>query len=268
VIAALIAAATVAVVGGSVNGGPAVSSTQAAVAGAPSQTGSKTPAGSGLRPSPGAAPGPVALDSPIEPTRGSIVFTDDFGDPNSGWATPSENTANTTFKYTADGYLVGSPGGSIEHNIFSPYRVGKQQLSMTLTATQADGPVGLGLGVSCRRGEGASVVFYSFLIVNDGSFAVERRDGDQFDSPVKMLREGRSSITPGVTPMTLIGMCATLADGSTTRLILFTDAGILADFTDKTTLSGPGWLGGLDMLSGKGPSFMTAKHWEERDLST
>lgn len=195
------------------------------------------------------------------------MYSDDFHDSKTGWADSSLNTADDTFNFTASGYVIGSSGGSIEHWIYSPYRDGKGQLSMSLTATQMEGPAGLGFGVACGRGDGATRITYSFLILNDGTFTVARSEGSLYDSPEVLLQKGASPVKPGSTAITVVGMCATLDDGKTTRLVLFAGDQMLADFTDKTSLSGPGWLGSIDMLSGKRPSSITAKHWEERDLS-
>jgi hypothetical protein len=62
-------------------------------------------------------------------------------------------------------------------------------------------------------------------------------------------------------------MCATLADGRTTRLILLVDGATLADFTDATNLPGSGWLAGIDVVSNTKPSTTTATSFEVRDLA-
>jgi hypothetical protein len=211
----------------------------------------------------------VTVSSEIAPDAGSTVFTDDFHDSKSGWATTTSTSIDSgmTFSFSASGYVIGSTGGEIEHHVLSPYRDARRQLSMALTATQIDGPVGLGFGVSCRRGQGAAQLTYSFLVQNDGAYSVERIDGDRSDSPIKVLRAGVAPIEAGPSPITVVGMCASFEEGETTRLVFFAEGQKLIDLTDTSAQSDSGWLGALVMVSGKGPSVMTAKHWQERDLS-
>ena len=58
-----------------------------------------------------------------------------------------------------------------------------------------------------------------------------------------------------------------MADGATTRLVLFVDGQPLVDFTDKVAPSSAGWTGGIVMSSLEAPSTMTATYFEERDLT-
>ena len=51
----------------------------------------------------------------------------------------------------------------------------------------------------------------------------------------KGLQEGSIPINPGPARLTIEGVCATLDDGQTTRLILFLDGQKITDFTDTTT---------------------------------
>jgi hypothetical protein len=165
------------------------------------------------------------------------------------------------------GYAIASRTGALEHFVYSPYRTGKKQLGMTVTASQAGAPSGAGFGVTCRRGTGKAQVTYALVVLSTGKFYVERYKGiPSASNGATSLKRGTSSVTPGSTPITVVGMCATLY-GGVTRLALFAEGQKLADFTDSATLTGTGWVGGIDMVSGKTPSTLIARSWVERDLS-
>ncbi len=64
-------------------------------------------------------------------------------------------------------------------------------------------------------------------------------------------------------------MRATLADGVTTRLVMFVNNTQVADLADPVSdLPRLGWLGGLVVRGDdSGPTTITATHFEERDLT-
>ena len=210
--------------------------------------------------------GPVTASTQLVLARGSVVLQDDFRHAHS-WSGPRDDTASTTFQYGPGGYTIGSLTGVVEHLANSPNRSPSEQLSMSVTAVQTGAPSGAGFGVTCRRGTGVAQVTYTFTVLNTGRFLIERFDGLLNGISPVVVRRGQSPVMPGTTPLTIVGMCATLADGRTTRLALFAGGSLLADVTDVARLSGTGWLGGIDMASGKTPSTMTASSWSERDLS-
>ena len=242
------------------NGGLNVASSRAEATATPAPTASPSP-------SPSLETGPVTASTPLDPDRGSVISTDNFQDSHSGWATSNSNTADTTYQFGPGGYSIGSLTGMVEHLVYGPYRTAKRQLSMSVTATLTGAPSGAGLGVTCRRGTGAAQISYSFVVLNTGRFYVERYDGvPGTGSNPTTLKRGASSVKPGSLPITVVGMCATLA-GGTTRLALFVEGQKLADLTDFAPLTGTGWAGGIDMASGKTQSTLTAANWVERDLS-
>ena len=175
---------------------------------------------------------------------------------------------NTTFQYGSTGYTIGSLAGPMHHLVFAPFRTAMQQMSMSVTATQDNAPLGAGFGVSCRRGANADQVVYEFIVTSNGRFLVDRWRGiPSVDGEPAPLYWGDAPFPPGLVPITVTGVCATLADGSATRLALFVDGQLLADFTDKIKVSGDGWTGGIVMSSMGTPSTMTATYFEERDLT-
>ena len=216
---------------------------------------------------PTSPPGPVTAATALAADRGALLFTDSFRNPKSGWSTPSKNSAVTTYSYGSAGYLIGSRTGMLEHMAYAPYHTTKQQLSMSVTASQAGAPKGAGFGVTCRRGTAAAQTSYTLVVMNTGSYYIERYDGvPSGSSSPKTLKRGTSSVAPGSTPITIVGMCATMGGGST-RLALFVDGQKIADLTDTVKLVSAGWTGGIDMQSGKTTSVLTVTSWQERDLS-
>jgi hypothetical protein len=195
------------------------------------------------------------------------VYSDDFGDSTSGWTTETL-PSGTTFSYSAAGYVIVAKG-SLDHFATAPYEKPVQQVAISVTAAQSDdAPVGAGYGVSCWRGKDAAELRYDFIITTAGDWDVERRDGGFATKPL-VLKRGTSSATLSSTPLVVEGMCATMADLQTTRLLLFAGTQKLADVTDTApVVPDAGWLADLIVSSDQiHPSIVTATHFEVRDLS-
>jgi hypothetical protein len=211
--------------------------------------------------------GPVTASTTVTPTRGSVVFSDDFHDSSSGWTTDTL-PSGTKFAYTAAGYVIVAKG-TLDHFASSPYQDSVQQVAIAVTATQStDSPATAGFGVSCWRGTGTAEVRYDFIVLTTGDWQVDRRDAGLTNKPT-ILREGTSSSVLGATPVAVHGLCATLADLHTTRLALFAGTQMVADFTDiVATLPDAGWLADLLVTSETAHvSTVTATHFEVRDLA-
>jgi hypothetical protein len=211
----------------------------------------------------GALPGASGV---IAPDQGTLAFSDQFSDPNSGWTT-SELASGTTFAYVGGRYVVTAKG-SLHHLAVSPYEVPIAKLSVRVKATQSPGaPPGAGFGVLCAEGGDLQTSLrYEFLALTTGDWVIERRDGN---SQPAVLGRGETSATPGDTPMTVEGVCNTLSDGRTTRLLMFVDGHRVADTKDSIGLiDGQGWAGGIDVASqSKAASAVSVSDFEERDLS-
>ena len=246
----------------------ATDSTSANESASPSAVPSPSPTPSLASPTGPASPaGPVTDATVLAANRGVILSNDNFKNSHSGWSLPKANSAVTTYKFTGTGYAIGSLTGALEHMVYAPYKTAKQQLSMSVTATQTGAPKGAGFGVTCRRGTDAAEISYTMVVVNNGTFYMERYSGPpSATSNPKILKRGVSPVSPGSTPVTIVGMCATISPG-VTRVTLFANGQLLADVTDTATLAGSGWAGGIDMSSGKTPSTLLATAWQERDLS-
>ena len=211
--------------------------------------------------------GSVTASTPVTLTRGKIVFSDDFHDSAAGWTTDAL-PSGTTFKYTASGYVVVARG-TLDHFADAPYGTPVPQVAIAVTATQStDAPVGAGYGVSCWRGIDGSELRYNFVVTTGGGWAVDRRDGGVSTKPL-ILKQGTSPATLGSSPVAVEGMCATMADQHTIRLLMFAGGQKVVDITDSaTTLPDAGWQSGLMLTSETShDSVVTVTHFEVRDLA-
>ena len=154
----------------------------------------------------------------------------------------------------------------------APYKEPHQQLSVSMKATLSpDAPVDAGIGVGCGRGTGATELRYELIVFADGSWSLQRRNGVPSDTGLPItLKQGSSATAVGSTPVTVVGVCATLSDGHTTRLALFIDGTLAVDLTDiATTLSDAGWTGSILLAASDAkPTTMTVSRVEERDIAT
>jgi hypothetical protein len=210
---------------------------------------------------------PVTSTTVLTPDRGAVVFSDNFSDPKSGWSTDA--TSDFRGSFTKEGYVIVVRGFA-DHEAAAPYLTLKDQLSVSVTATESsDSPVGSGFGAACDRGLTDPTISYDFHVLVGGTWGIFRHDlrrgpGNQHS----LLKQGSSSKAPGAISRTIELMCATLSDGVTTRLVMFVDGTQVADISDPVSdLPRLGWVGGLD-VSGvdSGPTTVTATHYEERDL--
>jgi hypothetical protein len=214
---------------------------------------------------------PSVLAGPsIDPGGGMVVFSDDFRDDTSGWTTGISSSTGTTYEYSANGYTI-VPTGDYHHFAYAPYRIGRQQLSITMTASQtAGGPSGSGFGILCRRGTGATMLNYEFIVFAAGSWAIERRDGtpDPSSGP-RMLDSGAGVPPAGPQPDKIEAVCATI-DSQQTRLMLLVNGSVVDDFLDiDYSMPTDAWLGGIITSSrASGSTTVTVTQFEERDLGT
>lgn len=216
--------------------------------------------------SPADRPGRITASTPLASNAGSVVFTDSFNDPASGWSTTSL-ASGSTYTYTADGFVVHAVGAE-QHLRQAPYSERHEQVSVAMTATQAAGaPGSAGFGVVCLRGSSTAGVGYGFTDRADGRWLIVRID--RAAGHLTALAAGAAPVVPGAQPVTVEGMCVTLASSRTTRLLLFVDGTSVADLTDTaaTNLPDVGWQAGLDIESGTSPSTVTVTAFSERNLS-
>jgi hypothetical protein len=214
-----------------------------------------------------APPGPLTASASVAANRGAVVFSDNFRDAASGWTTQTL-PSGTTFTYDARGYVIVAKG-TLDHYATAPFTKPVQQVAVSVTASQSvDAPIGAGYGVSCWRGQDAAEIRYDFVIKTDGEWEVDRRDGGLPAKPL-VLKRGTSAVSLGGTPLVIEGMCATLADAQTTRLLFFAGRQKLADLIDNApVLADAGWLPDLLVTSDEShPSIVTATRFEVRDLA-
>jgi hypothetical protein len=219
-------------------------------------------------------PQPVTPVSPVDAStqlvadRGAVVFTDDFSDPLSGWRTVAAlGDPGTSYVYVSGTYTVHG-NGNLHHFAESPYGPSLSQIGVSMTATQTAGaPAGAGFGVLCSRGLAAANLRYEFFVLAGPIWVIERGDGAG-TVPV-ILKKGSSPVIPATSPLTVVGLCATEADGQTNRLALFINGKGVGDITDAaTSMPDNGWHGGLAVAS-RTPAVatVTVSHVTERDLT-
>jgi hypothetical protein len=199
-------------------------------------------------PSPSPSPSsdaPVTATSTLTPGMGRLVFGDDFHDASSGWPVGTL-ASGTVYSFSSAGYLVVAKG-TLLHFARAPYSLPLTQMTMSMTATQADGaPEGTGFGLTCKTGSSTSQVRYSFFVLGPGQWDVYRADGpDSVSNHSSRLRAGSTAAAPGQTPVTVVAACATLADSHTMRLALFINGTLAVDLSDQLREAPTGWTAGL-----------------------
>jgi hypothetical protein len=219
------------------------------------------------QPTSGPTPDGATASSPLSPMSGVEVFSDDFSDPTSGWST-GKDPKGAVFAYAPDGYTVTSTVAA-HWLAYAPYDDPAQQINLNMTAHESAGaPSGAGFGLVCRRGPGStSNVRYEFIVNESNRWFIERNQGAvTLSSTPTILDEGAMRAKLGAQEQQISGICATLADGQTTRLALFVGTQKVADITDVSSLDADGWLGGLISSGDDVSSTTTVAGYTESDL--
>jgi hypothetical protein len=119
-------------------------------------------------------PKPVTASTVLTPDRGSLVFSDDFTDSAAGWST--DKAADFKASFSPSGYVIVSREFADDEGA-SPYVIPKDQLSVSVTATQSsNSPTESGLGAACDRGLKQQTISYDFTVQIDGTWGVFRYD--------------------------------------------------------------------------------------------
>ena len=214
----------------------------------------------------GGTPGSGASPTP---DRGTVVFSDDFKDPKSGWTTDTL-PSGTSYEYTDHGYVVVAIG-ELDHLSDAPTVRPRPKITASVTATQSAGaPDGAGFGVACVRGLDATEIRYEFVAAVSAVWTVSRLESGPSARRIRRRTcssTARSPLNPGSTPMTVEGTCATQADGKTTRLVFVVDGATVAELTDEAdSLPDDGWYPELIVSSMETPSTVTVTHFEVRTV--
>ena len=237
---------------------------------APAPSNQANPPNPTTQPTPGPTPDGVTASSALSPTSGVEVFSDDFTDPTSGWSTGAD-PKGAVFAYAPDGYTVTSTVAA-HWLAYAPYSDPAQQVNLNMTAHESAGaPTGAGFGLVCRRGpDSTSNVRYEFIVNESNRWFIERNQGavsmSSMSSTPTILDEGALPAKLGTQELEISGICATLADGQTTRLALFVGAQKVADITDVSSVDSDGWLGGLISSGDDVSSTTTVAGYTESDL--
>jgi hypothetical protein len=198
--------------------------------------------------------------------QGTVVFSDNFKNPSSGWTTTPESGA--TFAYNNGDYEI-TPTGNLHWFSVAPYGAPVQRMSAAVTASESfSAPAGAGFGAMCFRGSGASQLRFEFVGLVDGQWFVEENTGVPSPSrPPRILKQG--TLSTGLPKATTVeGACGTEPSSRTTRLDMFINGTHLTDIDVAIPLPGPGWRSAIVAASRKtAPSSVYVTHFEERDTS-
>jgi hypothetical protein len=194
-------------------------------------------------------PSAVTAKSTVRPTTGTVIFSDDFTDPTTGWNIGGHDDSDN--EYDSAGYtitvtkpwMVSTP---------SPYDGVVSQLSQSVTSSiSASSEEGSSFGLACGRDfDAPSEMDYEFFVDREGGWYIQRRNkATDFSSNPHVLSEG--AVPQRTTkPITMVAVCASLADGKTTRLVLFIGGVEAADLTDRSPAETSNWQGMLDTEGG------------------
>lgn len=211
----------------------------------------------------------VSASTALKSGRGKVVYSDNFRDSTRAWSPLMSSASGSSWTYSANGYEIVA-NGYLVHSRKAPYATALQQLSMSLTAKQSrDTPPDAGFGVVCWRGEGDAMIRYEMVVTGE-KWWVMRRDGVAgLPSNSYLLKIGSSGALAGPIAISVIGVCATLADGVSTRIAMFINGSSVADLTDVPDgLPGHGWQTGIFVVSSTlAPSRVTFTDFEERNLA-
>jgi hypothetical protein len=107
---------------------------------------------------------------------------------------------------------------------------------------------------------------YEFIVLNNGGWLVERRDGSpDHSAPPTILMHGSASTVPGKAAISVSGICATSSDGKRVRLALFVDGIRVTEFSDAPA-EALAWKGGVVVTTGDVAATVTVTGFEERKL--
>jgi len=198
---------------------------------------------------------------------GTVVFSDNFSDPLSGWFNAS--TRGVSYSYSHGMYVI-VPTGNIHWFSPAPFTQPVQAMSVAVTATEsASAPLGAGFGVVCTRGSGTAQTRFEFLELVSGLWFIEENTGvPSVSRPAHILKQGIAPTPLGTTETTIEGACVSQSAGRTTHLDMFIDGTSVADLDAVTPLPGSGWLSAIVADSREsGRSTVSVRHFEERDIS-
>jgi hypothetical protein len=157
---------------------------------------------------------------------GTILYQDDFSDPNSGWN--RSNSADGVADYADGSYRI-----TVLETNYDIWATAGQSLSdarIEVDATKVGGPDDNDFGVICRLT--GTQDFYAFLISSDGYYGIFKSNSEGFAAITGEGMESSSAIHQGETSNRVRADCV----GDT--LTLFANGTQLQQVTDSELLSG------------------------------
>ncbi len=197
------------------------------------------------------------------PGAGTSVYSIDFTAGHSGWKEKTYEDG-TRYEGTDAGYVI-TARDAFNYFSYAPYGSVKQQLSVSMTASQVGSGADMGFGVVCYAD--SENLSYEFIAFSSGDWVILKRQGTkaQQEDPITYAA-GEGSTPAGATPMTIVGVCSSL-DTRTIRVTMYVDGKEVSDTTDTNDTSElETWLGGIVVSAETSGPTVTVTRFELRDL--
>lgn len=169
---------------------------------------------------------PTLAPTPTETAQETVLFADDFSDPNSGW--PAGQTVLSTFGYQSNAYHILSNGIDSKPWVATERVYGDLRVYVDAQSISAD-PNG-SYGLLCRIQDAQN--FYYFVVTDGGAYDIGKYENGEFKTFFPEGWRQSYDILRNGEPNHLRADCI----GSTLRLYL-NDA-LLAEATDTDFSSG------------------------------
>jgi len=208
---------------------------------------------------------PMTATAPLKAGDGKVVYSDDFHDQNSGW-TNQVGLFGTKVTYGSNALTI-TPKDWGTTDLVPPFHGQIDQIAIALTAS-VDGVTSGGDGVTalCRQQTATGQVEYRFGVSSGSTWSFTR--SIQTGSHTDINGSGGVSQTNiGATPVSAVAVCATLADGRSTRVALFVDGTSVMDRVETADSDlKTGWSPVVQIDSSKSTPSVSLHKFEVRNL--
>jgi hypothetical protein len=211
---------------------------------------------------------PSAVPSPTKPPGAIVLFTDDFHDPGTGWATTKDKDGSS-FGYFHGKYVAVLKSHFADEYLYAP-GVPTKSLQGDLTAAQTAGfSAGSGFGMVCTQRDERTAASYDFMLIRINAATVHWfirfRDGLP-EKPGKevILTKGDLHMAIGPRMIKLRSVCVTRQDNRTTDLTFVVNGHVVGQShsTYRKALQVGAWRSGIVVSNAAGSTTVTATHFE------
>jgi serine/threonine-protein kinase len=168
--------------------------------------------------------------SSVASPPGQVVFSDNLGNPQSGWVPDNNQDDNGSASYVNGGYQVTALKPDAPLNTFSvssPFTTPLPSMASQVDAAVLNGSSVDGAGVRCDQGS-RNGLRYTFQANGDQTWVIFKLGV----SGQPVVSQGKSSaIHAGPTPNTITGQCTEVANGAT-HLVMTINGAVVANATD------------------------------------